>query len=479
MAQRRATKTSDVPAQQADEASWMPSIGADKSTKYIAIVDSMAEAIASGQLAEGERLPPHRELATRLGVTVATVTKAIADLSRRGLVDTRRGSGTFVTGATAPEAPAPDLQPAAPLDLAVNRPLVTLAAPYLKEALQWVATRSDPSDLFGYEVVGGHGGNRAVGAAWLAERGICVGESEILLTNGGNDGLLAAMFATCRPGEAIACEAVNYTGIRRLAQAVGIHLVPVEMDDRGLRPDALERACRERDIRAVLCTPVTHNPTTATMDATRRADICALVRRLDLRLIEDDIYGHLAGAPGDTFYSALPEHTLHVTSLSKCVSAGLRAGFLAVPRDMVGQVRDALYTTNWTAPSLHAAIAARLIQSGDARTLVALQRAEAQARMALARRILGDTVAPATAPASYHIWLPLTPALRADEVAAELQRAGILVSPAHHFAIAGAAVPNAIRLSLGTLADRAVLEQALREAARHLEGTQMAVGAIA
>lgn len=458
---------------------WTLSISAGQSVKYTSIVDSMAEAIASGQLAEGERLPPHRELATRFGVTVATVTKAIADLSRRGLVDTRRGSGTFVAGIAAGATAHAHAQPEAPVDLAVNRPPVAVAAPFLKEALQVVANRIDPVDLFGYEVVGGSAANRAAGAAWLAERGIASGDADVLVTNGGNDGLLAALFACCRPGEAVACEALNYTGIRRLAQAVGITLVPVEMDERGLRLDSLERACRTQDIRALLCTPVTHNPTAASMDSVRRAEICKIARARNLFVIEDDIYGHLAGVDDETLFAVLPERTLHVSGLSKCASAGLRVGYLAVPRSLSGRVRDALYVTNWTAPSLHAAVAAWLIGSGLARELVAAQRTEALARMALARKILGRTMAHQDDRPSYHAWVAVERDLRVEELAAELQRAGILVSPAHHFAIPGAAVPSAIRLSLGAARDRPALDLALREVARHLVGAPMSIGAIA
>lgn len=472
----------DAPA---EPASWMPSIDADTSVKYTSIVNSMTQAIAAGELAEGERLPPHRELAARLGVTVATVTKAIAELARRGLVDTRRGSGTFVLAPPAVARAAAAVEPPGlPLDLAVNRPLATLAAPFMRDALAAVAARADSAELFGYEVVGGNAENRAMGRAWLSERGISVGESEVLLTQGGNDGLLAAFLATCRPGEAVACEATNYTGIRRLAQALGLTLVPVETDRLGMRPDALERACRPGNVRAVLCTPVTHNPTAATMDAARRAAIARVVERADLMLIEDDIYGHLAGDDAEPFYCHMPDRTIHVTSMSKCLTAGLRAGYLAVPPMLAGKVRDALYTMSWTAPSLHAGIASRLIGSGAARDLVVAQRAEAMARIEMARDILGevldgDALRAHEARPTYHLWLTLKGSLRAEEASAELQRAGILVSPAHNFVVGGAAVPNAIRLSLGALPDRAVLTQALHEVMRHLAGHQLAVGAIA
>jgi DNA-binding transcriptional MocR family regulator len=455
--------------------SWLPRISADRSVKYTTIASAMAEAIESGKLAEGQRLPPHRDLATQLGVTVATVTKAIADLARKGLLDTRRGAGTFVTRGSAPSPrhPAPA---SALVDLAISRPLAARAAPFLRDALQAVA--ADMAEAFGYEVVGGSAAHRRAGVAWVARREVAVAEDEVLLTQGGNDGLLAALAATCRQGDAVACEALNYSGIRRLAQLLGVRLIAVETDDRGMRADALDAACRAEPVKAVLCTPVTHNPTGASMNARRIAEIVACVRRHDAVLIENDIYGHLSGTL-PPILAHLPDRTIHVTSMSKGMSAGLRAGFLVVPRGMAGQLRDALYATSWTAPALHGAVAAHLIASGAAWSVIAAQREEALQRIGLARRILGAALATDSRVPCYHIWLTMTEPVSAEEVAGELGRAGIMVAPARSFALHDVRVPNALRIGLGAVSERATLERALHEVARHIAGAQMSIGAIA
>ena len=54
--------------------------------RYLAIADAVAGKMAAGVLAPGARLPTHRDLAWRLGVTVGTVSRAYAELERRGLV---------------------------------------------------------------------------------------------------------------------------------------------------------------------------------------------------------------------------------------------------------------------------------------------------------------------------------------------------------------------------------------------------------
>ncbi|MBJ3774147.1 aminotransferase-like domain-containing protein [Acuticoccus mangrovi] len=455
---------------------WLDSVATRPGAKYVAIVDSLAEAILAGRLPMGERLPAHRELAQKLGVTVATVTKAFAELARQGYVVTRRGSGTYVTRPAVVAAGA-QATASGPVDLAVNRPPSTIAAPFLKEALQEVA-EGDMVDVFGYEAVGGAAAARATGCAWLAERGIEAAPDSVFLTAGGNQGLMAALSALCRPGERVVTEAVNYTGIRRMAHLLGIELMPVVTDGKGMVPEALEAAAAASGARVVLATPVTHNPTGVSMDGARRSAIAEVVTRADLLMVEDDIYGHLAAADADTFYARLPSRTLHVTSLSKSISSGLRVGWLAVPDALASAVRDALYGTEWTAPALPAAVAGRLIAAGAHREIIARHREEAEWRRTLALNLFGDLIDPMDSP-SYHVWLRLDPTERADAIHTELLREGIAVSPAHHFVIGEAVPPNALRLSLGAVKERAELRTALERVARRLAGARTAIGAIA
>src|SRR5512138_2594428 len=75
---------------------WSPRLGRKRGPRYLAIVEALAEDCASGALVEGSRLPTHRELAERLGLTVGTVSRAYAEASRRGLVSGEVGRGTFV-----------------------------------------------------------------------------------------------------------------------------------------------------------------------------------------------------------------------------------------------------------------------------------------------------------------------------------------------------------------------------------------------
>ncbi|MFZ2870443.1 GntR family transcriptional regulator, partial [Zavarzinia sp.] len=85
------------PARRGTDA-WNPNLAGHDGPLYLAIADSLASAIADGTLPPGTRLPTHRDLAVRLGVTIGTITRAYAEAARRGLTDGTVGRGTFVRG---------------------------------------------------------------------------------------------------------------------------------------------------------------------------------------------------------------------------------------------------------------------------------------------------------------------------------------------------------------------------------------------
>ena len=95
--------------------SWTPDLSHRDGPRYRAIADAMAAGLQNGELKPGDRLPTHRDLAYRLGVTVGTVTRAYAEAQRRGLLEGHVGRGSFLAGPTGQgEQPRP-LRPVARL----------------------------------------------------------------------------------------------------------------------------------------------------------------------------------------------------------------------------------------------------------------------------------------------------------------------------------------------------------------------------
>ncbi len=455
---------------------WMPALRPEGRTKYLSLVEAIREAVEKGELARGARLPSQRALAEHLGVNIATVTKAIAEAGRLGLVSTRHGGGTQVVG-DRPAAASADADDGAVVDLSINIPPVALVKPVLDDVMATLARRRRGDELFDYRAVGGGYRDRVIGGNWIAQRGLKAAPDRLLLTQGAYEGLFAALAALTEPGDVVLCEDLNYTGIRRVGDLCRIGLVGVATDAGGMRPDALEEACRKHAPKAIVCTPVTLNPTTATLDLRRRQAIVAAAKRHAVTIVEDDIYGHLAGDETPPLAALWPEGVVYACSLSKCVAPGLRAGYLAAPERLMSALRDALLLSSWTAPSLQAAVANEMIESGQALSCALAHRAEALRRMALAREVLGAALAAGPA-ATYHAWLRLPPPWQERDATTAFRRHGVLVSPAQHFVFGKQATPAAVRLSLGAVAEAATLERALRTIASVLEAPARGGGPI-
>src|SRR3954462_15746629 len=118
-------------------AGWRPSLKRDCGPLHAQLVGAIEQAITSGALSFGERLPTHRALAHNLGVGIGTVTRAYVEAEQRGLLASRVGSGTFVAGGEGSSRNADG-----PIDLARNLgPQAPAAAQRLREAMARIARR--------------------------------------------------------------------------------------------------------------------------------------------------------------------------------------------------------------------------------------------------------------------------------------------------------------------------------------------------
>jgi DNA-binding transcriptional MocR family regulator len=264
-----------------------------------------------------------------------------------------------------------------------------------------------------------------------------------------------------------------------MAALLQIELVPVPIDAGGLDIDAFARLSRRISPRAAVLTPVTQNPTTASLNAEARRAVIAAARDADIILIEDDIFGHLVAPAAPPLAALAPERSILVTSLSKCIAPGMRIGYALAPLPLRDAMATALHGLGWTGSNLYGALARRLVTDGTAEHCLRAQRAEALERTKLARLYLGDTVAlgerAGIQQPLYHAWLPLPPGRQADRFTAELLSRQVLVAPAYHFMQAESQVPEAVRISLGC-ESRALLESALQRIAAALrqQGSSLA-----
>jgi DNA-binding transcriptional MocR family regulator len=442
-------------------AAWTPTLLARDAPLYERLLDALRSDIASGVLGDGERLPPQRDLAHRLGLGLGTITRAYVEAEKAGLVHAHVGRGSFVRGET-PAKAAQDVGGGL-INLFHNIAPNGPADGRLADTLTRLRKRADLVAHLHYSPSAGLEVQRRAGAAWLARSSNLAGAdwTRLACTAGAQQALTLAFGAVARPGDTVLCEASTFYGVKALAEHAGYRLKGLAMDAEGLRPDALDEAAATGAYRAVAVQPTLQNPTGRIMSQARRDQIVAVARKHDLLLIEDDIYAVYAPDAPPPFAVLAPERTFHVSAVSKSLAPGLRHGFLiAPPGDHMERVLRAVRALAYAPPAFGGLIATQWIEDGTADAIVAEVRAEMTARLALARQVLGGAIEIPMSASAPHVWLPMSD-LDAERLAGRALRGGVELTPPSAPVVEPGATTG-VRLCLGAARDREELERGLR-----------------
>jgi DNA-binding transcriptional MocR family regulator len=424
-----------------------------RGVKYKRLAEALEKSIGEGLIEPGSKLPPHRLLADSLGVTIGTISRAYGELERVGLVVARVGDGTYVRQRGMERMRDVGFrnvsdEPQAYFDMSRNQPIPGQEAAFLSQGLQALA--SDPQTLqllSGYTADGGLPRHREAGAHWLQHQAFAPSAEQVICVNGGQHGLLCVLMALLKPGDTLVTEHLTYPGLISVARMLGIKLIGVGMDDEGLLPQALSDICQHHRVSALYCTPTIQNPTAAVMSVMRREAIAEVCRQNNLLIIEDEAHAVLAQQRPLPLSHFAPERSVLIGSLSKAVSAGLRAGYLHAPLPLIGRLSAAVRGTCWMANPLSMELATAWIENGIAAQLLEQQITEISRRKQLVSGALKE-VSYKTHLNSPHFWIEVPEPWRASQIAAELKENNYLVATVEAFAVGHAAVPQFIRASV-------------------------------
>lgn len=446
---------------------WRPElVGSPRVDYYRAIVEALARDISAGILKLGDRLPPHRELATALGLSVGTVSKAYAEAKRRGYVHSTIGSGTFVRAHPLRERRRlmTDREDLDRVDLSFSGPvLLPDQVKAFRQALEQQSKSESIGKLLPYHRPWiGRDHHRSAAAKWLAGIGLATDPGDIAITSGAQNAACIVLLTIARAGDHVATEELTDPSTRLLISALGMTTFGLKIDSDGIIPKAFERACQTQKIRALVCMPDHHSPTLAVWPVERRRAIAEIARRFGVIIIENAVYRPFLETAAPALASFAPERSYYVTSFSKILTPGLRVGYLAAPPGTADELVLGLGSTIWMASPVMAEIVSDWIDTGVAERLARKQRRELAARNGIAREIFGTTSV-TTLPSGLHVWLNLPDRWRSESLKQEIRESGILVSPGEDFATAAAPAPPAIRISLGGGASsRQVLAESLK-----------------
>ncbi|MET3898430.1 DNA-binding transcriptional MocR family regulator [Devosia sp. UYZn731] len=416
------------------------------------LATALVVAIDDGAFKPGERLPTHRRLAERFGVSIGTVTRAVDTLSDRGLVRGEIGRGTFVLERAAP-SDANDI-----VDLTINAPPPLLGYEALAEAAEIATRRALRLGNGGYVDHSGTDTQRGVIAAWLTGTRQTAMTDEIVLTNGAQQGIHLAFAALKDRSATIATEGATFPGAISAAANLGLAMLPVLTDAEGMMPDALDAVLAANQCKIIYTTPVCQNPLGFETGPERRRAISAVAAKNGAVIVEDDIYGLYAAKGRLTYKDIAPEGTIFVTSLSKSLTPLVRLGVMVPPRPMRAGIIKRMRAESWGLPPFVAELSAALIETGAATHVEGQLRDEALVRQLMAQQILNLASLPMPKGAP-HIWLPMSP-LAAERLARRASEAKVRITPPGATQV-GASSVGGVRLCIMAPPTRSGLERGL------------------
>src|SRR5712691_1398590 len=337
---------------------------------YRQICQRLREAILSGELAEGVRLPTERALANELGVNRTTVMNAYNQLASEGLVEGHVGRGSLVRrnnlgydgenfdnvaswlfGLPAGEREllGPDAHLLSELaamgerrdiiSLAAGTPARDLLPAEMLSAIFTEGLVNARQSALGYCPVEGLSSLRRGIAARMRKRGVAVDAQHILILSGSTQGIGLTGRFLLNPGDEVVVEVPTYMGAIQTFRALGVRIIGVPTDSDGMRVDLLESILARHRPRLIYTLPTFQNPTGVVMSLERRRRLLLLAKRYQTPILEDDPYGEIyfEGKQPQPLKAldTSGQQVLYLSTCSKILAPGLRVAWLAAPEPLI------------------------------------------------------------------------------------------------------------------------------------------------
>lgn len=468
----------------------------DRETKvplYRQIEEFFREAILSGRLSPGTRLPASRRLAGDLGVSRITVEEAYGELTADGLILSRPGSGTFALTPYAAAREKPDETEAGwPLWQETRRlrtPLlergrsatapdvrvIPLGTGLVDSGLFPIADfrkavtavmRRDGAVAFEYSEESGYLPLRRTIVHVLASQGLQTRPERVLITAGSQQALALVAQLLLSPGDAVVVESPTYSVALDLFSSLRVECVSVPTDEDGMQVAVLERMLQQRHPKLIYTMPNFQNPTGACLSIERRRDLIVLADRYNVPILEDDFVGDLRyeGRAQPALKSLDPGgRVIYVSGFSKMLMPGLRVGFLVAD----GPVYDCLVATkrvnDLASPNLVQRALDSYVSVGRYQTYLRRccrtfrQRRDAMLE-AIDRLLTADGLQATRPRGGLFVWLRLPEGLSASALLPIAREAGVTFAPGAAFFAAPAEGDRFMRLNFAAFSPEIIKE---------------------
>lgn len=406
------------------------------------VAEQLRQSIRTGSFAVGHRLPSSRAIAAHLGVSRATVVAAVTELEGEGWVESRHGSGTYVSvgiettqleplagSHVAARAERAD-RPGPLIDLVPGRPDTSgLVDPAWRRAwrdassAQVTPVELPPAGLGELRV--------AIAEHVRRARGLACRPDQVVVTAGAGDAIRLLADAARVAGGTVAVEEPGYPAARAVLTLAGARLHPIAVDDDGLVVEELAKA--PAGTRLLYLTPSHQYPLGGRLPVERRLAVLRWATEHDVLVLEDDYDGEFRfGATPVPALASLDTggRVAYIGTLSKVMSQGLRVAYVVVPPGLFDAALAIREVTGTLVSEVVQRALASYIGNGGLRRHVARQRRiYAERRVRLVRRLAGldGVTGVAGLDAGLHAVISLPPGRNAASVVAESAGAGVEV----------------------------------------------------
>lgn len=409
-----------------------------KASSAAELVRGVEAAVASGELAGGQRLPSVRRLAAQVQLSPATVASALAELRRRGVVLSEPRRATRIA------EPAQAAMRQVPLPVPPGARNLSLGSPdpeLLPDLGAAIARMRAPRRLYGEPA--SLPALIELAAAQLEADG--VPHEALCIVSGAMDGIERVLDVHLRPGDAVAVENPGYAALFDLLRVRGLALRPVPVDDLGMTAAGLERALAG-GARAVVITPRGQNPRGAALDAARARQLVEVLKLFpETLVVEDDHLGAVADAP---LHTTVPGRACWAAtrSVAKALGPDLRLAVLGGDPDTMARVQGRQQRGPGWVSYLLQRLVADLWADGAVQAQLAHARTTYRERRGRLLAALAAHGVEAHGRSGLNVWLPVSD--EAGTIGALLQR-GWVLAPGAPYRLAGS--PPALRITTATL----------------------------
>ena len=444
---------------------------------YRQLREQIAEAISTGRIVRGERLPATRELASSIGLARASVEAAYKLLEADGLIKGYVGRGSFVEARVTPEIKShvdweslipieEPQQPAAPVaavSFSASRPSgMEFPLDEFRATTREVIESSEALNILQLGPASGYGPLRRHLLESVRARGAASRDDEILITSGAQQAFDLIQRVLASRGETVLIEDPVYPGLRNVFLRGGARVIGIPMTNDGVDLDSIARLIEREHPRLMVLTPNFQNPTGATIPEASRREILALARRAGVVIVENDLYGALRYSGSDL--AAIKQidvsgDTILLGSFSKIAFPGLRVGWVIGPKNFIARLTEAKEASDLHSDQLSQAVLLRFAESGRLQTHLekTLEAGEARLKACLdgCARELPQGSEYTRPQGGMNVWIKLPDPLDAADLAIRAARENVSYLPGKYFSVSRPH-SSALRLSFAGLEPRKI-----------------------